>query len=121
MDGGQVKGAEALILELAMFDVCAITDNEFSNRVGKAGCIQIGHVALKQRELAALFGDYQIARMAGDARFLSAGNEKEMNRFLEHAARGDKNKSAVLEKGGVEGSKGVVLTRGITCQMLLNE
>src|SRR5579859_8077806 len=98
MDGRDVKGTEALVLELAMFERGAFFQDKLRNGVGHVSVCDRADVALNDCGLAAFLHHNQIPRMNGSAGLGGGGHENEVNRQLSFLARGNVDETAILEK-----------------------
>ena len=58
------------------------------------------------------FGDYEDARMGDDVGALAGGDKEQVDGLLDDGSRGQINDRTILQKGGVERGKCLVLGSG---------
>src|SRR5580700_6600968 len=121
VDGGDVIGGRSFVLKFAMLDHGVLTNKQFDDNVCEIGCVSGANETLDDREFAVFFGDDEIARADGGARFAGGGNEKQMYRLRDRLARRDVNERAVLEESSVQRRERVFIGLRVTRQMFFDQ
>src|SRR6266481_3707163 len=116
MDGGDVKRTQTLVLEFAMLNYGAVSENQFRHRVGEIGRIDSAGIAFENGRLTARFGDDQIAGVERGAILRRRGDENQMNRSLDLHPGGNPNEAAIPKKGGVQRGEGIFISASVARQ-----
>src|SRR6266704_1005212 len=98
-----------------------LAENDFRNAISEVGAVHRADVGFEHRRLPAFFDDDEVARVSGRARFVHGRDEQKVNRPLGSAALRYVNKTAILEKGRVQGRKRVICSLSVLAKMLLEQ
>src|SRR5262249_3984284 len=107
--------------EFTMFDHSVVANDHFSDRIGKVGSLGCADVAFDDREMTAFLGNDQIAWIRRNSRLARRREKKQMNGLVQGFARRQMDESAVLEKGCVERSEGIIFSQSVLPEMFFDK
>ena len=115
--GGDVKGLAALVLKLDVLDERLVARDQLGDGVREIGRVHRPDIAFDDGQLALVFRDDQVARVARGPGFFGRRDKYQLNR-LDHDHAGRRvNEGAVEEKCRVERRKRAVFHAHVTPQV----